>query len=88
MFDEFLRDIWDGGKGLDSTKEQSVREKEIISAMERCDELLESVLVKDDWELLEEYRSLSLSLCAECEYQAFKIGYIFGIEMIIKAIQN
>ncbi|MDE5985333.1 MAG: hypothetical protein K2H13_08775 [Eubacterium sp.] len=56
--------------------------------MESCDEQLEQVLGKDNWQLLEEYRNLSLSLYAECEYQAFKIGYNFGIKMIIEAIQS
>ncbi|MDE6471082.1 MAG: hypothetical protein K2L19_08700 [Eubacterium sp.] len=55
--------------------------------MESCDEQLESVLRKDDWELLERYRNLSTRLCTECEYQAFKVGYKFGVKMVIDAIQ-
>lgn len=88
MSNEILRDIWNGGRGLDLTQEQSAEEKDILYAMESCDEQLEQVLGKDNWQLLEEYRNLSLSLCAECEYQAFKIGYNFGIKMIIEAIQG
>ncbi len=88
MCDEVLRNIWDGGKGLNLTTEQSVREKDIINAMESCDNQLESVLIKDDWELLEEYRNLSIGLCAECEYQAFKVGYKFGVKLIMDAIQG
>lgn len=88
MSDQILRDIWDGGRGLDLTKEQSEVEREIIRAMEDYDEQLEKVLGKDNWKLLEKYRNLSLSLCAECEYQAFKVGYSFGIKMIINALQS
>ncbi|MDE6469773.1 MAG: hypothetical protein K2L19_01950 [Eubacterium sp.] len=85
---EILRDIWSGGRGLDLAQEQSAEEKDILNALESCDEQLEGVLRKDDWDLLEKYRNLSLSLCAECEYQAFKIGYNFGIKMIIEAIRG
>ncbi len=83
MLDEILRNIWDGGTGLDLTKQQSVREKEIIHELGCCDELLEERLKKSDWDLLEKYRNLNLSLRAECEYQSFKIGYRFGIRMIM-----
>lgn len=69
------------------TKERSVLETEIRSEMMCCDEQLEGVLKKGDWDLLEKYRNLTLSLCKECEYQAFKIGYSFGIKMIINAMQ-
>ena len=88
MFDEILRNIWDGGKGLDLTQEQSAQQKDILNALESCDEQLEGELRQEAWELLEEYRNLNLSLCAECEYQAFKVGYSFGIKMIIDALQH
>ncbi|MDE5984707.1 MAG: hypothetical protein K2H13_05580 [Eubacterium sp.] len=88
MSDEILKNIWDGGRGLDLTQEQTVREAEIRCAMESCDKQLESVLRKDDWELLERYRNLSVRLCDECEYQAFKVGYKFGVKMVIDALQR
>lgn len=88
MSDEILRNIWGGGTGLDLTKEESVQEKDILNAMKSCDELLEGVLRKGDWDLLEKYRNLNIDLCAECEYQAFKVGYSFGIKMIMDALRG
>lgn len=80
MLDEILRNIWDGGTGLDLTKQQSVREKEIIHELDCCDELLEERLKKSDWDLLEKYRNLNLSLCANANISLLKLGIALGLE--------
>lgn len=88
MSDELLRNIWDGDRGLDLSKQQSETETDILREMEHCDALLEHMLSESGQELLEKYRTLGLNLCAECEYQAFKVGYSFGVKMIMDALQR
>lgn len=88
MLDEMLRNIWDGGRGLDLTTCQSERYKEILTMISECEDELSELLDKDGKALLEDNQNLSISLCAEGEYQAFKVGYKFGVKMIIYALQS
>lgn len=88
MFEKILRNIWDGGKGLDLTMCHSERYQQLLDMISECDDELSEFLNEDGKEILEEFHNLSISLCAECEYQAFEVGYKFGVRMIVYALRD
>lgn len=56
--------------------------------LSECDDELSELLDANGRELLEELQNLSISWCAESDYQAFKVGYRFGVKMVIYALQG
>lgn len=88
MLEEILRNIWDGGKGLDLTMCHSERYQEMLTLISECRDELSELHDADGRDLLEELQKFSVSWCAESDYQAFNVGYRFGVKMIIYALQG